>query len=83
MSHGRCLNFFSPQRNFSKESQPTGDRDREGIMSRESASISLKLPESVESFDTGVKGAVRSHSRICRITPLLLMRRQDRTTWFP
>lgn len=35
MSPGRCLNFVSPQKNFSKKSQPAGDRggvDRKSVV---------------------------------------------------
>lgn len=50
MSRGRCFNFFSLQRNFSKESQPAGDR--EGIMRRESLpQVFLKLAQCVDCFD--------------------------------
>lgn len=41
ISCGRCFNFFSPQRNFSKESQTAGDK--EGAMRRKGVLTVLTL----------------------------------------
>lgn len=75
----RCFNFFSPQRNFSKESQ----------LETEKVWWGEGVPQCVLNFLSlgttlmGVKGPMRPHSRIS-MTALFLKRWQyrTRTTWF-
>lgn len=65
ISCGRCFNFFSSQRNFSKESQTAGDR--EGVMRREGMLTVLTLL-SLRAALMGARGPGRPHSRISVVT---------------
>lgn len=72
----RCFNFFSPQRNFSKESQ----------LETETVWWGEGVPQCVNFLRLwttlmGVKGPMRPYSKIS-MSALFLKRWQYRTTWF-